>query len=59
MPAGAAEQAVQRSARPDAYGPQEAAAGDLVAKFWAGPTTRCRSPPAPQPLSCNWPGWPG
>jgi hypothetical protein len=34
---GLAEQLVQHSAFPDAYAPQENAAADLVARFWAGP----------------------
>ncbi|SDD56413.1 C40 family peptidase [Actinokineospora iranica] len=37
MPTGAAEQAVQRSAYPDRYAPREAAAAELVARFWQGP----------------------
>ena len=40
---GQAEQAVQRSANPGAYAPQEAPAADLVAKFWTGPD----NPPPP------------
>ena len=43
LPPGQAEQAVQRSANPGAYAPQEAAAADLVAKFWTGPD----NPPPP------------
>jgi cell wall-associated NlpC family hydrolase len=34
---GLAEQAVQRSANPGAYQPQETPAADLVAKYWSGP----------------------
>jgi len=37
MPPGTAAQAVQRSAFPDRYAPQEAVAADLVARFWTGP----------------------
>lgn len=44
LPPGQAEQAVQRSANPAAYAPQEAPAADLVAKFWTGPDNP--APPA-------------
>jgi hypothetical protein len=37
LPPGTAAQAVQRSAFPLRYAPQEAAAADLVARFWVGP----------------------
>jgi hypothetical protein len=46
-PAGMAEQAVQRSATPAAYAPQEAPAADLVTKFWAGPDNPAPIPTAP------------
>jgi cell wall-associated NlpC family hydrolase len=47
MAPGLAEQLVQRSAAPDAYGPQEAPAADLVAKFWTGPDNPATPAPAP------------
>lgn len=37
LPLGIAAQAVQGSAHPERYGPQESAAADLVARFWTGP----------------------
>ncbi|NWJ69925.1 C40 family peptidase [Pseudonocardia sp. ICBG1122] len=37
MPPGQAAQAVQRSAFPDRYGPQEEPAAALVDRFWTGP----------------------
>lgn len=43
MAPGQPEQAVQRSANPNAYAPQEAPAADLVGKFWTGPD----NPPPP------------
>src|SRR5581483_12414753 len=46
LPAGVAEQLVQRSAVPDAYAPQEPAAAALVAKFWTGPGNPLPLPPA-------------
>ncbi|NMI00623.1 C40 family peptidase [Pseudonocardia sp. K10HN5] len=45
LPPGQAAQAVQRSAFPGRYGPQEAAAAALVARFWAGPDNP--APPLP------------
>jgi cell wall-associated NlpC family hydrolase len=47
MASGAAEQAVQRSANPGAYAPQEPAAQDLVAKFWTGPDNPVPTTPIP------------
>jgi hypothetical protein len=44
---GMAEQLVQRSATPYAYGPQEAPAADLVAKFWTGPDNPVPLDPTP------------
>ncbi|HTK63013.1 MAG TPA: C40 family peptidase [Pseudonocardia sp.] len=49
MAPGMAEQLVQRSAFPDAYGPQEPAAADLVGAFWTGPDN-------PLPLAPAAPG---
>lgn len=49
MPPGVAEQAVQRSATPDRYAPREAAAADLVAKYWQGPDNPTPSPPESNP----------
>jgi cell wall-associated NlpC family hydrolase len=37
LPPGVAEQDVQRSDRPDLYGPAEPQAAALVTKFWSGP----------------------
>lgn len=37
LPPGAAAQAVQRSGFPQRYAPNEAAAADLVTRFWVGP----------------------
>ncbi|MEU7529295.1 NlpC/P60 family protein [Saccharothrix sp. NPDC042600] len=37
MPSGVAEQAVQRSAFPERYGPREPAAAALVERYWQGP----------------------
>jgi cell wall-associated NlpC family hydrolase len=37
LPAGVAEQDVQRSGAPEKYGPVEPQAAALVAKFWSGP----------------------
>jgi cell wall-associated NlpC family hydrolase len=48
LPAGAAAQAVQRSANPGAYAPQEPVAADLVARFWTGPDN-----PAPPPTTAR------
>jgi cell wall-associated NlpC family hydrolase len=46
MPAGQAAQAVQRSAVPTAYAPQESAAEALVAQFWTGPDNPIPTTPA-------------
>lgn len=46
MPAGAAAQAVQRSAFPDAYAPREPAAEALVAEYWTGPDNPIPTSPA-------------
>ncbi|MHA6797530.1 C40 family peptidase (plasmid) [Pseudonocardia bannensis] len=43
LPPGAAAQAVQRSALPDRYAPQEAAAAKIVGRYWVGPD----NPPPP------------
>lgn len=45
LPPGRAEQAVQRSAAPDRYAPQEPAAVEIVGKFWTGPDNP--APPGP------------
>lgn len=47
MAPGQAEQAVQRSADPGAYGPQETPAADLVTRFWTGPDHPAPPPPPP------------
>lgn len=44
LPLGTAAQAVQRSAFPDRYAPQEAVAADLVARFWVGPDNPIPTP---------------
>jgi cell wall-associated NlpC family hydrolase len=46
-PPGEAAQAVQRSAFPDRYAPQEAPAGALVDRFWIGPDNPVPAPGAP------------
>lgn len=47
MPPGTAAQAVQRSAFPDRYAPQEAPAAALVDRFWVGPDNPLPSPANP------------
>lgn len=47
MPAGQAAQAVQRSAFPEKYGPQEGPAAALVDRFWVGPDNPVPAPAAP------------
>ncbi|OZM75498.1 C40 family peptidase [Pseudonocardia sp. MH-G8] len=47
MPPGRAAQAVQRSAFPDRYAPQEAQAAALVDRFWVGPDIPVPTPAAP------------
>lgn len=47
MPPGTAAQAVQRSAFPDRYAPQEAPAAALVDRFWVGPDNPLPTTPAP------------
>jgi len=47
MPPGAAAQAVQRSAFPDRYAPQEAPAAGLVERLWVGPDNPVPTLPAP------------
>ncbi|WP_019819440.1 C40 family peptidase [Saccharomonospora saliphila] len=50
LPPGRAAQAVQRSAFPDRYAPQEAPAAQLVARFWRGtPTGADTQAAAPNP----------
>lgn len=44
MPPGQAAQAVQRSAFPDRYAPQEAPAAALVDRFWVGPDNPVPAP---------------
>lgn len=44
LPAGVAEQLVQRSGRPDRYAPQEQPAAELVGAFWTGPDNPSPSP---------------
>ena len=44
MPPGDAAQAVQRSAFPDRYGPQEGPAAALVDRFWVGPDNPVPAP---------------
>ncbi len=44
MPPGEAAQAVQRSAFPDRYGPQEEPAAALVDRFWTGPDNPVPAP---------------
>ena len=47
MPPGAAAQAVQRSAFPDRYAPQEAPAAGLVERLWVGPDNSVPATPGP------------
>nr|WP_255426053.1 C40 family peptidase [Pseudonocardia sp. C8] len=47
MPPGQAAQAVQASAFPDRYAPQEAPAAALVDRFWVGPDRPVPAPVAP------------
>jgi hypothetical protein len=47
MPPGRAAQAVQRSAFPDRYAPQEAPAAALVDRFWVGPDHPVPAPVVP------------
>lgn len=47
MPPGQAAQAVQRSAFPDRYAPQEGPAAALVDQFWVGPDNPVPAPAAP------------
>lgn len=47
MPPGAAAQAVQRSAFPDRYAPQEAPAAGLVERLWVGPDNPVPAAPGP------------
>ena len=47
MPPGQAAQAVQRSAFPDRYAPEEAPAAALVDRFWVGPDNPVPAPTTP------------
>ncbi|WP_226367363.1 C40 family peptidase [Pseudonocardia sp. ICBG162] len=49
MAAGTAAQAVQRSAFPDRYAPQEAPAAALVDRFWVGPDNPVPTTPGAAP----------
>ena len=49
MPPGTAAQAVQRSAFPDRYAPQEAPAAALVDRFWVGPDNPAPAAPGAAP----------
>ncbi|OLL70502.1 putative secreted protein [Pseudonocardia sp. Ae168_Ps1] len=49
MPPGTAAQAVQRSAFPDRYAPQEAPAAALVDRFWVGPDNPVPAAPGAAP----------
>jgi len=53
LPPGQAAQAVQRSAFPDRYAPQEPAAAALVERFWTGPDNPALTPGAAPPGAAN------
>lgn len=50
MPAGVAEQEVQRSGFPDRYAPHEPAAAQLVDRYWQGPDNPAPPPPETAPV---------